>query len=125
VLFDIDYILQWVKPAWGERYFRHWSAPATLVFHNVYRFISDVEPLVDHTFLGVEPTDEPIEHDITIGPASVKWWALKCPVGYWRVLTSGFTQYFRRAPVLTVGGRIEDRQRGGISFARCRDDEAA
>jgi len=127
IAFDIDYILEWLEPAQNDVYYRHWSAPATLVFHNVCRFVADVEPAVDTVFLGIGPTEDPIDADITIpsGVGTVRWWSLKCPIGYWRLVASGFTQYFRRAPVLTTGGRIDLARRGGLSFARQRDDSAA
>jgi hypothetical protein len=125
--FDIDYIVEWIKPTQNEVNYRHWSAPATLVFHNVCRFVADVEPYADTVFLGIGPTEDPIEVDITrpAGEGILRWWSLKCPVGYWRLLTSGFTQYFRGAPVLTTGGRIDLARRGGLSFARRRQDAGA
>ncbi|MEC0226441.1 hypothetical protein [Paenibacillus alba] len=36
LVFDIDYILDWVKPEKDNIYFKFWVAPSTLVFENVY-----------------------------------------------------------------------------------------
>src|SRR4051812_16698612 len=36
IVFDLDYILEWVHPTAGETYFKFWVAPVTLVFEKVY-----------------------------------------------------------------------------------------
>ena len=120
--FDIDYLLQWLEPAEGTASYRMWSVPATLIFHDVCRFIADVEPAVDWVLTNLSRSDAPIDLDISIPRDSppLHWWALECPVGSWRVLAAGFTQYYRGVPVLTTGGRIDASIRGPTSFARAR-----
>jgi hypothetical protein len=122
VIFDIDYALKWVQPTDAQVFYSAWTAPATLVFHDVRRLITDLQPVVDTTLLYLGSTDDVVEPDTVIpeGSKPVRWWIAKCPVGYWRILASGFTQYFRRAARLTAGGAEEAR---AVSFVRGRESE--
>lgn len=36
LVFDTDYIFEWIRPKPGETHFKFWVAQATLVFENVY-----------------------------------------------------------------------------------------
>lgn len=42
IIFDIDYIFQWVSPQEGEVSFSFWVSPATLVFENIYNIEFDL-----------------------------------------------------------------------------------
>ena len=67
--FDIDYLVKWLEPEAGSTFYRMWSVPATLVFHDVCRFVADVEPGVDWVLTDLSSTDAPIDLAISI-PAS-------------------------------------------------------
>ena len=42
LILDIDYIFKWINPEPGETFFQFWTAPATLVFQNVYDVEFDI-----------------------------------------------------------------------------------
>ncbi len=46
IIFDIDYIFQWIHPVPPNRFFSFWVAPCTLVFENV----SDVHFNVNYSY---------------------------------------------------------------------------
>jgi hypothetical protein len=42
-LLELDYIFKWVHPVDGERYFRFWVAPVTMVFESAHTVRIDIE----------------------------------------------------------------------------------
>jgi hypothetical protein len=121
VSFDIDYIFQWVHPAEGERFFRFWVAPCTLVFLNVYDLRLETAPYGGPALSvdDVRRTD-PRRPKNFIG-RELEWlWTLECHHGEISFRSVGFTQYVRRAPVCIQTQSIELGERGGISFETLR-----
>jgi hypothetical protein len=41
LIFDIDYILEWIKPE-NNKYFKFWVSPSSLIFKNVYDLSIDI-----------------------------------------------------------------------------------
>lgn len=121
MLFDLDYILQWIHPIPPERYFSFWIAPATLVFENA----ADVRIEVTGRYFTLETIQRSDERAAPNGQP--QWlWTLNGNEGTISVRATGFAQYFRRAPILTEGfAQLTAVQRGGYSFDRGRTDQVA
>jgi len=113
---DLDYILDWIPPTEPYGSYRHNISPATLVFHSATNLqlgiSSAAEPLLidsigrtnPHPYRGTIYT----EYD----------WFIECHNGRISLSSTGFTQYLRMAPVLSLMQRLERDARGGISFSR-------
>lgn len=123
-ILDIDYILQWLKPAEGETFYNFLVSPATPVFENVYDLEFDLQT---STFLGIE-IDE-LKRETPRRPRNAdhikqkqEWkWTLDCHEGdisFWSV---GFKQYIRAEPKLVTVQQLDLVTRGGISFDRRRN----
>lgn len=113
---DLDYILAWVEPAEGERHFRFWVAPATLVFENVSELRIDLEPQGDISLQDLIRGDrQPTRPGFEGAPAEWQW-TLDCNEGAISLRATGFRQTFRQAPVLLGSQNLELARRGGISF---------
>ena len=100
LLFDVDYIFEWLHPEPGETYFKFWVAPATLVFENVYDVAFDVGSYmggleIDH--IKREDARPPlnaahVRHD-------TEWlWTIDCQEGDIKMRSGGYTLYVRAAP---------------------------
>jgi len=50
LIFDLDYIFQWLNPAPPSPNFSFWIAPCTLVFKNVYRLKIDLDAQPPNSF---------------------------------------------------------------------------
>jgi hypothetical protein len=93
-----------------------------LVFHDVTHLQSNLEWPTDGTVIGVSKDHPPSTCAGGCAElAQTPWWLVKGSAGFWLVAAAGFTQYVRRSPVLVAGGRLDLRQRGGISFDRGLD----
>ena len=116
---DIDYIFMWVHPAEGERFFRFWVAPCTLVFQNVYDLYLEASRYGGTTLSidSVRRTDPRRPKNADFIGREFEWlWTLECHHGELSFRSVGFKQYMRRAPVYTLKQSLELRERGGISF---------
>jgi hypothetical protein len=120
--FDLDWPYYWLEPAVEGGVHRAWTAPATLVFHNVTHLQTNLEWPIDGEVIGISK-DAPPSTCAGGCPelSTTPWWLVKGPAGFWLVAAAGFTQYVRRSPVLVTGGRLDLPQRGGISFERGLD----
>ena len=118
VVFDLDWTAEWLEPEEGARFYRSWTAPATLVFRGVTHIQGQMKWPYDNTLLAIARDEPPEEsHDLP----QQKWWIVKGVVGHLSLAAEGFTQYLRRAPMLVTGGRLSPAQRGGLSFHRGPD----
>jgi hypothetical protein len=118
ILFDLDYILQWIHRTPPERYFSFWIAPATLVFENV----SDVRIEITNRYLTLQDIQRSDEQTTPSGLA--QWlWTLNGNEGTISLRSTGFVQYFRRVPICTASQQLPLAQRG-ISVERGRTDQA-
>lgn len=115
--FDIDYILQWVKPIFPESCFYFWVSPATLVFENVsdIKFDIDVANWQEITLQDIE-RNNPKFHPHS---AITEWeWLIDSHQGSISFHATGFKQFFRSSPIFGKDQSLIPSQRGGFSFSR-------
>lgn len=124
LLFDLDYIFQWVDPQEGENHFSFWIAPCTLVFQEVYPF------QIKHNNEGFLNLDISILDISRKGPSTLErifsgvsesgWeWKIECVHGEIVFGSSGYCQYVRGKPILVTGDQsLTIAQRGGYSFEK-------
>ena len=113
LLFDLDYIFQWVQPAEGETYYRFWIAPSTMRFFDVHSLSFDIE-----TDGGLEIADLHREETST-NPHTKRRessYVFECQEGSIRFRSSGYVLTVRRTPILTQAQSLELSERGGYSF---------
>ena len=121
-LLDLDYIWEWVSPAENESHYSFWSAPATLVFENVTDLRIELGPFPAFELNSIERNDPqaPDAHEDT--PPSIHWhWSLDFFNGQITFRSTGFTQFFRREPILNTRQSLTLEERGGLSFNRGPD----
>ncbi|MDQ6785521.1 MAG: hypothetical protein M3033_01695 [Acidobacteriota bacterium] len=123
IIFDIDYIFEWIHPTKGETYFRFWIAPATLVFENVY----DIEMNLSETDFEldfVERKEPRKPKNAEFINRETEWlWLLEAQRGSIGFHSAGYKQYIRKNPVFGQAQSLEMDERGGISFHRGRLNE--
>jgi len=97
LLFDIDYIFQWVHPVPPEQYFSFWVSPATLVFEGVQNIKIDIE--LDY-IQQIEVADINREGPFASPDGSItNWkWLVELQQGQIEFEATGFTQYVRKTP---------------------------
>ena len=117
LLFDVDYILQWVNPLPPSSYFNFWVSPATLVFQGV----QDIKVDMDLQYIQLIEVD----HIERKGPfespdgSLTNWkWRIDLQQGTIEFEAGGFTQYLRTSPFFGPLQQLSQAQRGGISFDR-------
>jgi hypothetical protein len=111
---DIDYMFRWINPEPGETYYKFWLSPATLVFENV-----------GEVRLSMESFGKPIIMDLTrseeesIEGHQATWcWNIDCISGEISFRATGFTQFIRRAPIISGKQVFSEAERGGFSFSK-------
>ena len=125
-LLDLDYIVDWVKPAAGESHYSFWSAPATLVFESVAGLKIELEPFPAFELDSIERSDPQVLDGRENAPASVHWlWTLEFFHGRITFRATGFAQHFRRQPVFNTTQSLTLDERGGLSFDRGQDRDRA
>jgi len=118
---DIDYIFKWAHPLEGEEFFRFLVAPCTLVFQNVYDLRLDAAPYggpmleIDN----ISRSDPQKPKNAKFIGRDLEWqWTLECHHGEISFRSVGFSQYVRKAPLLTQAQSLDFSERGGFSFDR-------
>jgi hypothetical protein len=116
LLFDLDYILQWIDPVPPEEHFSFWIAPATLIFKEVINLSLEInnEPpnIFDFEILDIHRLEE-----FTYPNGSPYWkWHIELANGNIYFKSNGYEQIFRQPPTLTKRQEFPDR--GGISFSQ-------
>jgi len=114
VSFDIDYIFKWEKPLTGEKHYRFWVSPATLVFEDVFDLKIAHDSYAGLTILDIER--EEVKRDGVEFPKKLWSWKIDCVEATWTICAHGYRQFIRRQPVLTGQQRLTAEQRGGFSF---------
>lgn len=119
LVLDIDYILEWVRPAEHETHFKFWVAPATLIFENIYGLKIDLEPHDISIEIQDIHREDPgkVEHGEYVGRDEWRW-LIEAQEGEISLRATGYKQYFRREPVLSTRQSLEMSVRGGLSFSR-------
>lgn len=120
---DLDYMFEWVQPAEGEKYFRFWIAPATLVFENVRDVRIDVRsPQGTVQILALRRDDVGLTPN---GAFTERAYVFECVEGALSLVATGFRMFVRRAPVLAQQQRLTLAERGGVSFGRVLESGGA
>ena len=114
LLFDLDYIFQWVDPAPPSSYYTFWTSPCTLSFYNFY-------DLVFRADIGTESFEVAnlnLVEKITNPHNGLVYfnWEIKLQGGLISLKSEGFDQIVRKNPVHTSLQKLNDVERGGISF---------
>jgi hypothetical protein len=118
IIFDIDYIFEWIHPKPDEKYFSFWVSPATLIFENSY----DIELHIESYNGGLEIDSIKREHvGMPINAQFIgkdkEWiWTIECQEGEIKFRSSGYKQYVRAEPRL--GGQTLDLEKRETSFQR-------
>jgi hypothetical protein len=116
LLLDIDYIFEWVQPQKGERFFKFWIAPCTLIFENVYDITFDSEhkqPVID--YVGRSNPQKPKNSDY-IGRDTEYDWDIVMVSSELSFKSVGFKQFVRQNPILSRNQCLKTDERGEISF---------
>lgn len=116
LIFDIDYLVQWMKPAAHDAGFKFRVAPATLAFKNVHsmEMVSDSIDLVILN-IGREALGKPVNGDY-INAALEYQWIMETSSGEISFKSIGYEQFARKKPVLLKNQAIGLETRNGISF---------
>lgn len=117
MVLDLDYIAKWVHPVRPEEFFSFWVSPVTLVFRDVQNIVALVEM---EGLLELEVFE--VRRAPSIGRSSDWRWTLALTGGEISLDASGYTQYFRREPVLRRDQHLGFDERGGISYERTAYD---
>lgn len=113
LLFDIDFICEWIEPREEHGAFSFYIAPATLVFPDAQEIqvsLHAVAPMSIFSIHKENPTPTPR------GDYSVWGWTIDGPHGQMRLRSMGFVLYFRREPLRTRSQLLTPQERGGIAF---------
>jgi hypothetical protein len=113
LLFDIDYIVRWVKPVRPDVSFTFWVAPATLVFDAVSNLAGE---------FGVPGWYADFEIDAVHrhrpdGGGTEPEWHIDGHAFDMTFRSPGFRQYIRQPPRHIRGQTLSEAERGGSSFA--------
>lgn len=112
--FDIDYLYRWLDPLPGEKYYRFWIGPATLVFENVYATSIDTGAESGLIILEIQRDDG---KPSTVHQSLTDWeWRFACVEGEFTFRSTGFRQNVRKPPILLSAQHLSLEQRGGYSF---------
>jgi len=116
LLFDLDYILQWIDPTPPDKNFSFWIAPATLIFKDVINLHIDInqEPpnIFDFEIMDIHRLEE-----FTYPNGGIYWkWQIELSNGNIYFKAGGYEQIIRKPPELTT--RQEYSNRGETSFSQ-------
>lgn len=116
LLFDIDYIVNWVNPVPPDSYFTFWIAPATLVFTNVGNVEFHLKSQSgEFSLQDLHRVDE----QTTPNGKMTDWlWKLSGDDGSVSFRATGYKQYFRKQPFHTQFQKLRLDERGGLCFSR-------
>ncbi len=118
LIFDIDYIFEWIHPVPPQEYFSFWVAPCTLIFKDVYELRMNIDQqgnsldLFDFHNIALLK-EEKLDNNIVLYE-----WLLELHIGEIQFKSLGFDQIVRKAPVYTNEQVLSLEERGGISFSK-------
>ena len=109
LIFDIDYLLEWVMPTGDEVNYKFWISPATLIFEDV----ENVKISIDLPFVnGIEIADLNKE---TLEDGKIKW-KMETQEGLIEFISTGYKQFIKGHPILKSGQSLSEDERGGYNF---------
>ncbi len=118
LIFDIDYIFEWVHPSPPQEYFSFWVAPCTLVFKEVF----DLKINIDcrgSAFDLLEIADLNLISKYEQEPGvTIYEWCLDLQEGDIRFKSLGFEQIVKKNPIYGNSQVLSNDERGGISFSK-------
>jgi hypothetical protein len=112
---DIDYIFKWEQPLPGEKYYRFWISPATLVFEDVLDLKINHDAYVGLIILGIERKES--EKSELNFPKMIWKWRIDFVEAKWDFHATGYRQFIRKAPELFGRQRLTYEQRGDYAFS--------
>ena len=114
-LLDLDYIFKWVHPAEGEKSFRFWVAPVTMVFENVHGVEIDIQSMD-----GIIEINHLYREDLPPTSNGKAWYSyiFECHQGQISLRATAYKMYVRRKPELLQQQRLSLEERNGIHFDR-------
>lgn len=119
LLFDIDYLFEWIKPEPPNNYYSYVVAPATLSFIGVWDIKTDIETrqsvLEPITILEIQRFNE---RKINNTDFTTWEWIITLVQGTIKFNGLGYTQYIRRKPIRYETHILEENHRGPISFSK-------
>lgn len=117
LVFDIDYIFDWVDPAPPEKSFTFWVAPCTLIFKGCF----DLNIDLGTNGLGLdflEIADLNLKSKFVHDDNLIYEWELELQQGLITFKSHGFDQIVRKQPLHVKQQLLTLEERGGINFAR-------
>jgi hypothetical protein len=112
---DIDYILEWVRPAEPGGHFSFWVSPATVVFPDPTDVVVNVDDVGPFLELEIDSmTRRPAED--SSGATNLSRWTIEGSFNL-ELTASGYSQHIRMAPRMVDHQALSPEQRGGVSFA--------
>ncbi len=114
ILFDLDYIVQWVEPEPPSVEFEFDVAPATLIFEKVASFEAQI--LAYPTVVQIQDIHREPKDDRQLGEGA-RLWTVEGHHSRFGLRATGFRQHFRKRPIRTRSQSLGTAERGAISFA--------
>ena len=100
IIFDIDYIFQWIPPKDGQTSFSFWVSPATLVFENVCNIEFDLglnDGELEISDIKRENAGAPRNAPF-IGKNEEWIWTIECQQGEIKFRSAGYQMHVRTQP---------------------------
>jgi hypothetical protein len=117
LVFDIDFIVEWVTPKDSQSSYEFWVVPATLAFKNVHELTMDVDSvdLIIDTITRGDPSEP--KNVNYVNDLEYKW-TIETNNGELSFKSVGYEQFARAKPLLSNAQVIEPLRRGEISFGK-------
>lgn len=116
LVFDLDYIFQWINPIPPDRHFSFWIAPSTLVFKNIADLNIQMDPEPPNTF-DFEILDIYRLEAFQQANREPYWkWHIELGNGNIYFTSTGYEQIIKKVPSLTRHLAYPDR--GETNFCR-------
>lgn len=110
-----------VSPVEGEKYFKFYVSPCTLVFENVHSLNFDLdisEPFeIEIADIYRENPQKPLNHEYIKRDVEYSW-IIQTQQGNISLKSVGYKQYVREHPILIKSQKIGLEKRNGISFEK-------
>ena len=118
LIFDIDYIFEWVNPSANENFFTFWVAPCTLIFKNVWEVKTELElPGKDRAEFNLEISDLKWTNRTAPKNSDYQNWVIETHYnGKIEFASKGYVQIVRKLPMHKRGQQLNFEQRNGICF---------
>ena len=116
LVFDIDYIFEWVHPIPPKTNFSFWVSPCTLKFENAYALKMDIDRRGGMTDM-LEIADLHLIEKKQEANSWIYKWEIELQEGKITFESTGFKQIIRQKPILTESQVLTLEERNGISFS--------